>query len=85
MNISDALEQQIANILDFCNIKYVHESENNGSNLDFYLPDHNIYIEVKRYHSDRSNKQLSGKDNIILIQGMESINFLKKLLGYEEK
>ncbi|MCY1374892.1 hypothetical protein D9M68_551420 [compost metagenome] len=84
-HISDFLEQSVADILAFHKIKFIHESENNKSNLDFYLPDFDVYIEVKQYHSDRVLKQLSGKEDIILIQGKKSISMLKELLKWQEK
>ena len=78
--ISDPLEKDIAFLLTNLNIKFVHESEEKSQRLDFYLPDFDIYIEVKQYHTDRVNEQLKSKDNIILIQGKKSINALKLLL-----
>lgn len=81
MHVSDFLEQEIVEILIDLKIKFVHESQDNGSALDFYLPDFDVYIEVKQFHTDRVLKQLSSKDNVILIQGRKSIAMLTKLLS----
>ena len=79
-NYSDHLELAVAEILERHNIEFVHESQNNGSNIDFYLPDYDVYIEVKQYHSDRVINQLNKRDNIILIQGIGSIKMIERLL-----
>lgn len=79
-HISDFLEKEIANTLSDLKINYIHESQNNKSSLDFYLPDFDVYIEIKQFHSDRVLKQLASRDNVILIQGKKSIKFLKAIL-----
>ena len=82
MKISDNLELRIAELLTRKAIKFVHEGYKNGINqrLDFYLPDHDIYIEVKKFHTDRVLKQLESQDNIILVQGDKSVKFLEGIL-----
>ena len=76
----DHLELAVAEMLLDLKINFIHESQNNGSNLDFYLPDFDVFIEVKQFHTDRVNKQLTSQENVILIQGKKSIEMLKKLL-----
>jgi hypothetical protein len=80
IHFADNLEKEIAELLDIMKINYIHESVNNGSSLDFYLPDFNVYIEVKQFHTDRSLRQLVSRDNIILIQGKGSVEFLKAII-----
>jgi len=82
MKITDNLELRIADLLNSKCIKFVHEGYKNGINqrLDFYLPDHDIYIEVKKFHTDRVLKQLESQDNIILVQGDKSVKFLESIL-----
>ncbi len=80
INFSDDLERRVAIILDRNNIEFLHESEVDDQRLDFYLPNYGVYIEVKRFDSARTSTQLSSQENIILIQGRQSINFLEKLL-----
>ena len=77
----DHLELAVAEMLLDLKINFIHESQNNGSNLDFYLPDFDVFIEVKQFHADRVNKQLASKENVILIQGKKSIEMLNKLLS----
>ena len=79
-HITNPQEIQIKEILELKGIDYVHESQNNGSRLDFYIPKYNVYIEVKQYYSERSNSQLSSQDNVILIQGKDAISFFKLLI-----
>ena len=81
INSSDHLELAVAEMLLDLKINFIHESQNNGSNLDFSLPDFDVFIEVKQYHADRVNKQLASQENVILIQGKKSIEMLKKLLS----
>lgn len=82
MKIKDNLEKSIAEILTSKGIRFIHESYSNGVNqrLDFFLPDHYVYIEVKKFHSDRIIEQLKSQENVIVIQGRKSIEFLKKIL-----
>jgi hypothetical protein len=83
LHFGDELEEQVAVILDKKGINYIHESENKSQILDFYLPDYDIFIEVKRFYTERVVRQLDSQENIIFIQGIKSINFLKKILCQE--
>lgn len=76
----DSLEKRVADILDKKGIKYIHESEGENQRLDFFLPDFNIFIEVKQFSTPRSSDQLASQDNVILIQGKKSIVFLENML-----
>lgn len=80
--ITDDLEKDVAKILDEKNIKYYHDSEReNVKRLDFYLPDFDVYIEIKQFHAgEREFKQWQRHDNTIFITGKKSIQFLKTLL-----
>jgi hypothetical protein len=80
IHFADNLEREISKLLDTMKINYIHESMNNGSSLDFYLSDFNVYIEVKRFHTERSLRQLASRDNIILVQGKGSVEFLKSII-----
>lgn len=81
IHYSDHLERMLGDTLTELNIPFIHESQGNGSRLDFYLPRSKVYIEVKQFHSDRVLNQLKSKDNIILLQGrgavLAFIEFLK--------
>ena len=80
IHFSDFLESTIADALDNAKINFVHESENSGQILDFYLPNFDVYIEVKQFHSDRISKQMILRDNVIAVQGIKSVRFLEAIL-----
>lgn len=68
--------------LDEAGIKYVRDRrfENTVIVLDFYLPDYDIYIEVKQFHSDRMTNQLKAYENVILIQGKKAAEAFVKMI-----
>lgn len=72
---SDELEEKIGQALQEANILFTKNQR-----LDFFLPDFDVFIEVKKYHSDRSSSQLASEENVILLQGAKSISFFCKLL-----
>lgn len=80
MTYSDHQERKIGEALKAKGIDFIHESEDPSQKLDFYLPQHNVYIEVKQYHADRIGKQMASKDNVIAVQGKEAIDFIIKML-----
>lgn len=73
---ADPMEENLAAWLRSHKIKFIRADAQIG--LDFYLPDFNIYIEVKRFHSPRISDQMSRAKNVIAIQGEDSIKFLKR-------
>lgn len=40
--------------------------------LDFYLPDHGVFIECKQFYSERIARQMSSVHNVIVIQGKDA-------------
>ncbi len=80
MNITDPLEQLVADALTEAGIFFKHESEGDTKNLDFYLPNHGVYIEVKGGHSDRVAEQMSRDFNVIAVQGVKSVHLLCQFL-----
>lgn len=80
IHFADHLEEQIAYALDNVGIAFTHESENKEQGLDFYLPEYDVYIEVKQYHADRIAAQMKTQDNVIAIQGKAALNFFVNLL-----
>jgi hypothetical protein len=77
---NDCLELKIANALSKKGIRFIHESQNNMSRLDFYLPDFDLYLEIKSGYSDRTESQMKSQFNVIVIQGMKSVDFIVSLL-----
>jgi len=80
MAITDPLEQDIADALIYAGIEFKHELEGGTKNLDFYLPDYDVYLEIKGGHSDRITEQMSRDFNVIAVQGVKSVEFLCELL-----
>lgn len=73
----DKLEKQIGDTLANDNIKF----ERKNQRLDFFLPKYDIYIEVKKYHSNRAIAQLATQDNVILIQGVKAVKLFCGILN----
>jgi len=80
INFGDGLEKMVAGALNDAGIEFIHESESKDLKLDFYLPSFDVYIEVKRFHADRIERQMSSKDNVIAIQGIKSVEFIIKYI-----
>lgn len=81
--MTDPMESKLAAILDGLGVSYVKNDAVSG--LDFYLLNYDVYIEVKQFHSNRIAEQMSRRPNVIVIQGMESLNALERLLLLKEK
>lgn len=77
----DPVEVEVRSALAIRGVDFVEEEDPRAKNLDFYLPDYDLHIEVKQFHSDRSNEQLRRASNIILIQGMEAARTFTYLLN----
>lgn len=46
----------------------IYTREDHGpTRLDFYLPDYDVYIELKRFHSHRITEQMARAKNVIAI------------------
>jgi hypothetical protein len=50
------------------------------SGLDFYLPDFDVYVEIKQFHSNRIAEQMSRRDNVIAIQGRKAMDCFEKMM-----
>ncbi len=90
INYADLYERQIGEALFDAGIAFTHESEVIGQRLDFHLPEHDIYIEVKQYHTERilasrGNAQMKLDDNIILVQGKKAVQIMVELIGNLKK
>lgn len=60
--------------------RFLDETET-PERLDFYLPDHDVHIEVKRFHSERVSEQMSRAENVIAVQGKVAVEFMALLLS----
>lgn len=82
IHYSDDLEKKIGDKLTACGIEFTHGSAKGlQQRLDFFLPKYNVYIEVKKYHTERINSQMASQDNVIAIQGVGAVDFFIKLLN----
>ncbi len=81
MHTTDPVELMIADGLRSRGIRFTHESENKAQGLDFYLPDLDLLIEVKQYSSDRTGRQIAGRENVVLVQGKPAARAFLKLIG----
>ena len=83
-NVTCRLEKQMAALLERSGIDFTRpdQNRNDPTTLDFFLPQLNIYIEVKQYHSDRINRQLSAvpeRTTAILLMGPAAVGDLERL------
>lgn len=70
MGNTDPIERIIEGALAKAKVRFVREGvDPTLPPLDFYLPDHGLFIEVKQFHSDRIAAQMKQADNVIAIQG----------------
>jgi hypothetical protein len=83
--IEDSLEQAVADALNRANVRYVRDRDGAvPENLDFYLPDADLFIEVKRFHSERIAAQMSRAPNIIAVQGQAAVEWLCDRINEKE-
>jgi hypothetical protein len=67
----DPVEEIVADALTAAGVPFVREDDElNTAALDFYLPDDNLFIEVKQFHSPRIAAQMERAANVIAIQGI---------------
>ena len=70
------LERLVAHALDLAGIKYLTDFEGKSpAHLDFYLPDYDIYLEIKGGYSPRIARQLKRAPNVIVLQGIMATTF----------
>lgn len=81
--ITDPIEAIIAAALCKAGISYLHETDMNAEDslgLDFYLPEMDVYIEVKQFHSARISRQMAQAPNVIAIQGRDAAHVFADLI-----
>jgi hypothetical protein len=81
--MNDPVERIIADALDSQRIRYVRDGEGETKALDFYLPDFDVYLEVKRFHTRRIAEQTSRVENVIVVQGIKAAQFFAGCLMEE--
>lgn len=86
MSPMDPMEAIIHDALTEAGIPFVHDTHRGPfPHLDFHLPDADLYIEVKRMHSDRIAEQMSRAPNVIAVQGKPAVEWLAKLLVAQKR
>ena len=81
--MGDPVENIISKALDREGIKYERDvqSPNGRNHIDFYLPDHGLWVEVCQFHSPRKIKQMDRLPNAILVQGIGAANIFSDMAG----
>lgn len=81
------LERKFAELLQHFGVEYTRPERDSAdpTNLDFYIPALKLYVEIKRFHTDRINHQLSkvplGYD-VMVLQGNTSVDAFRGLLRF---
>lgn len=83
-NPKDPMEGTIAGALMLAGIGFEVEGPNTKG-LDFYLIDFDVYLECKRFHSNRTDEQLQRDENVIYIQGMKAAEAFASMLLTRKK
>lgn len=75
--LRDPMEALIERALIAAGVRFRREDElPDGPRLDFYLPDADTFIEVKRMHTPRVVDQMSRVPNVIVAQGEGAVRTL---------
>ena len=72
---NDPMERIVEQALRDARISYVPDRDVEAA-LDFFLPDFDVHIEVKRLHTDRVAVQMARAENVIVAQGEAAVHFL---------
>ena len=76
------LECAVAHALDAADIRYATENDPaNEANMDFFLIEWGIYVEIKSGSTPRIADQMARAKNVIAIQGVKSAELFCTLLG----
>jgi transcriptional regulator with XRE-family HTH domain len=77
----DPMERLIEDALLDAGVSFTREGQPGHQHaLDFYLPDSDVFIEVKRFHSDRIAAQTARVPNVIVAQGKPAVEALAALI-----
>lgn len=80
---TDPMEREIEEALIFAGVPYQLEHEMpDGHKLDFHLPDHDVAIEVKRFHTPRLADQMARYPNVIAVQGDKAVRAMANLIRH---
>ena len=76
--MTDPVENVIAEAFDNIGLGYERNVtvDDKGHTLDFYIPAFAVYVECCRFHTPRKIAQCANVSNVIIVQGIDSANFL---------
>ena len=79
---ADPMEILVGDALASAGICFVQDGTKgeNTQGLDFHLTGRGVYVEVKRFHSERIASQMSRAPNVIAVQGEEAVRFFCELI-----
>lgn len=87
MSKPDPLEAEFMRICTECGIKlerperYPKGRPRPMGNIDFYLPDYKLGVEVKAWYCERMTKQLEGRQGIMVLIGIDAVKAFGDLVG----
>lgn len=77
----DPMERLIEEALLDAGVPFTREGQPGHQHaLDFYLPDSGVFIEVKRFHTDRVGAQMARVPNVIVAQGKPAVEALAAVI-----
>ena len=80
MSKPDPCEEIVRQALDDAGIAYNRNVQHlYGREIDFFLPDHGVLIEVKQFYTARAIEQLRSLPNCILLQGRRACELFAQM------
>ena len=79
------MEAIIAEALVAAGIEFVGENDPRSKSLDFYLPEQDLHIEVKRFHTDRIISQMKRSENVVVIVGLKAALSFAGMIAPDKK
>lgn len=80
LRTTDPMERIIEKALIDAGVTYEIDGDGGRYLLDFYLPDADLHIEVKRFHSERIGRQMAQFENVIVAQGRVAVEALAAMI-----
>lgn len=75
------VEQIVERALEKKGVEFVTETDPRALRLDFFVPEFDLHIEVKQFHTPRIAEQMSRAANVIVIQGILAARAFDLLLN----
>lgn len=82
--MEDPVEQAFMDVCAAAGIRY-ERPERMGGRVDFYLPDFELFVEVKAYSCERLHEQLesidAGRNAAMVLIGVKSVAAFARMIG----